>query len=53
MANELYHVPPHISPFNLEHSSVDLPLAYRKDLKHNAEFIAHNPLSATASKNLF
>lgn len=40
------HVPPYISPFNLEHSSVDLPtLAYlsRKNLEHNAEFIVNNP----------
>ncbi|KDR77264.1 hypothetical protein GALMADRAFT_225373 [Galerina marginata CBS 339.88] len=40
------HVPPHISPFNVEYSSVDLPtVAYysRKDLEKNAEFILSTP----------
>ncbi|KAF4613181.1 hypothetical protein D9613_011123 [Agrocybe pediades] len=40
------HVPPHITPFNVEYSSIDLPaLAYycRQDLEKNAQFILSNP----------
>ena len=40
------HVPPHISPFNVEYSSVDLPtLAHycRQDLEKNAQFLLSSP----------
>ncbi|PPQ92181.1 hypothetical protein CVT25_008955 [Psilocybe cyanescens] len=40
------HVPPHISPFNVEYSSIDLPtLAYyaRQDLERSARFLIETP----------
>ncbi|KAF8955757.1 hypothetical protein BDZ97DRAFT_1926341 [Flammula alnicola] len=40
------HVPPHVTPFNVEYSDIDLPLLAhysRQDLEKNAEFVLSAP----------